>query len=117
MQVIAPTRDDIRYRRFLALTPFGAAAQAAFLALTPFWTAAHAHERSRGHAGLIHYRFKDGRRIRAGDLVPHEWDFRPHPEHQRAVSHAFRFAFPPSLSPVDRSCPHLTVLDRSLMLE
>src|SRR5271165_4628141 len=31
----------------------------------------------------IHNRIKGHRRIRAGDLVPHEWNFRTHPELQR----------------------------------
>ena len=32
----------------------------------------------------IRHRIKDHRRVRAGDLVPHEWNFRDHPETQRA---------------------------------
>src|SRR6266852_1890706 len=30
-------------------------------------------------------RIKAHRKVRAGDLVPHEWNFRAHPEAQRAV--------------------------------
>ena len=33
----------------------------------------------------IRNRIKAHRRVRAGDLVPHEWNFRTHPEHQRAA--------------------------------
>src|SRR5436305_5718975 len=32
---------------------------------------------------LIRNRIKEHRRVRAGDLVPHEWNFRVHPELQR----------------------------------
>src|SRR5947207_14776017 len=30
-------------------------------------------------------RIKEHRKVRAGDLVPHEWNFRFHPENQKAV--------------------------------
>src|ERR1700688_5022485 len=33
----------------------------------------------------IRNRIKGQRRIRAGDLVPHEWNYRTHPERQRAA--------------------------------
>lgn len=33
----------------------------------------------------IRNRIKDHRRVRAGDLVPHEWNFRTHPHSQRAA--------------------------------
>ena len=33
----------------------------------------------------IRNRIKSHRRLRAGDLVPHEWNFRLHPEEQRAA--------------------------------
>jgi hypothetical protein len=36
----------------------------------------------------IRNRIKAHRRVRAGDLVPHEWNFRLHPEPQRAALHA-----------------------------
>src|SRR5438105_9784558 len=36
----------------------------------------------------IRNRIKDHRRVRAGDLVPHELNFRLHPEHQRAALQA-----------------------------
>jgi hypothetical protein len=34
---------------------------------------------------LIRNRIKAHRRVRAGDLVPHEWNFRTHPQLQRAA--------------------------------
>src|ERR1700722_9949914 len=36
-------------------------------------------------ANPIRNRIKGHRRVRAGDLVPHEWNFRVHPEMQRAA--------------------------------
>src|SRR5438552_17577059 len=36
----------------------------------------------------IRNRIKGHRRVRAGDLVPHEWNFRLHPESQRAALEA-----------------------------
>src|SRR5437773_21215 len=36
----------------------------------------------------IRNRIKCHRRVRAGELVPHEWNFRAHPEHQRAALEA-----------------------------
>jgi hypothetical protein len=39
-------------------------------------------------ATAIRNRIKGHRRIRAGDLVPHEWNFRLHPEQQRAALQA-----------------------------
>src|SRR5438045_5462446 len=36
----------------------------------------------------IRNRIKSHRRIRAGDLVPHEWNFRLHPDHQKAALQA-----------------------------
>jgi hypothetical protein len=36
----------------------------------------------------IRNRIKGHRRVRAGDLVPHEWNFRLHPEQQRAALQA-----------------------------
>jgi len=36
-------------------------------------------------AQSIRNRIKGHRRVRAGDLVPHEWNFRTHPEMQRAA--------------------------------
>src|SRR6516162_9538562 len=35
--------------------------------------------------GPIRNRIKAHRKVRAGDLVPHEWNFRTHPDSQRAV--------------------------------
>jgi hypothetical protein len=37
---------------------------------------------------MIRNRIKSHRRVRAGDLVPHEWNFRLHPEAQRAALQA-----------------------------
>jgi len=37
---------------------------------------------------MIRNRIKAHRRVRAGDLVPHEWNFRDHPELQRAALRA-----------------------------
>ena len=36
----------------------------------------------------VRNRIKGHRRVRAGDLVPHEWNFRAHPELQRAALYA-----------------------------
>ena len=36
----------------------------------------------------IRNRIKGHRRVRAGDLVPHEWNFRGHPDHQKAALEA-----------------------------
>src|SRR5215470_1758534 len=36
----------------------------------------------------IRNRIKSHRRVRAGDLVPHEWNFRLHPELQKAALQA-----------------------------
>src|SRR5438132_2734244 len=36
-------------------------------------------------SGAIRNRIKSHRRLRAGDLVPHEFNFRVHPETQRAA--------------------------------
>jgi hypothetical protein len=36
----------------------------------------------------IRNRIKSHRRVRAGDLIPHEWNFRLHPELQKAALHA-----------------------------
>src|SRR5438552_17366379 len=36
----------------------------------------------------IRNRIKAHRRVRAGDLVPHEFNFRTHPDHQRAALEA-----------------------------
>jgi hypothetical protein len=36
----------------------------------------------------VRNRIKGHRRVRAGDLVPHEWNFRLHPEQQRAALQA-----------------------------
>ena len=36
----------------------------------------------------IRNRIKGHRRVRAGDLVPHEFNFRAHPERQRAALQA-----------------------------
>src|SRR5919204_5535450 len=36
----------------------------------------------------IRNRIKGHRRVRAGDLVPHEWNYRLHPEGQRAALEA-----------------------------
>src|SRR5438132_10910454 len=36
----------------------------------------------------IKNRIKDHRRVRAGDLIPHELNFRTHPEHQKAALQA-----------------------------
>jgi hypothetical protein len=33
----------------------------------------------------IRNRIKSHRKVRAGDLVPHEWNFRTHPEHQKST--------------------------------
>jgi len=47
----------------------------------------------------IRNRIKAHRRVRAGDLVPHEWNFRVHPELQRAALQALyeRIGFARSL--------------------
>src|SRR5579863_8567068 len=37
---------------------------------------------------MIRNRIKAHRRVRAGDLVPHEFNFRTHPDDQRAALHA-----------------------------
>ncbi len=37
----------------------------------------------------IRNRIKGHRRVRAGDLVPHEWNFRVHPEMQRGALLAY----------------------------
>src|SRR5213080_1309701 len=37
---------------------------------------------------LIRNRIKAHRRVRAGDLIPHEWNFRLHPELQKAALQA-----------------------------
>ena len=34
---------------------------------------------------MIRNRIKTHRKVRAGDLVPHEWNFRQHPEAQKAA--------------------------------
>jgi hypothetical protein len=34
---------------------------------------------------MIRHRIKSHRRVRAADLVPHEWNFRTHPESQKAA--------------------------------
>src|SRR6516165_2266868 len=44
--------------------------------------------RSNAMQNPIRNRIKGHRRVRAGDLVPHEWNFRLHPEHQRAALQA-----------------------------
>src|SRR5678815_4982947 len=36
----------------------------------------------------IRHRIKCHRRVRAGDLVPHEWNFRVHPDMQKAALQA-----------------------------
>src|SRR5438876_3565816 len=36
----------------------------------------------------VRNRIKDHRRVRAGDLIPHELNFRTHPEHQKAALQA-----------------------------
>src|SRR5438132_12067559 len=36
----------------------------------------------------VRNRIKDHRRVRAGDLIPHELNFRLHPEHQKAALQA-----------------------------
>src|SRR5271163_562124 len=35
--------------------------------------------------GTIRNRIKAHRKVRAGDLVPHEWNFRAHPDAQKAA--------------------------------
>ena len=37
------------------------------------------------HDQPVRNRIKAHRRVRAGDLVPHEWNFRLHPDAQRAA--------------------------------
>src|SRR6266481_2501736 len=39
-------------------------------------------------SSAIRNRIKAHRRVRAGDLVPHEFNFRTHPDHQRAALNA-----------------------------
>src|ERR1022692_2359969 len=41
--------------------------------------------KANNSAATIRNRIKEHRRVRAGDLVPHELNFRLHPEHQRAA--------------------------------
>ena len=54
----------------------------------------------------IRNRIKGHRRVRAGDLVPHELNFRLHPEHQRAALQALDRLLgnmpPPNVSPEGR---------------
>src|SRR5919109_3504357 len=46
------------------------------------------HEARTTDFGPIRNRIKAHRRVRAGDLVPHEFNFRLHPEEQRAALQA-----------------------------
>jgi len=55
----------------------------------------------------IRNRIKAHRRIRAGDLIPHEWNFRLHPESQQAALQAFyeEVGFARSLLVYERVAP------------
>jgi hypothetical protein len=64
----------------------------------------------------IRNRIKGHRRVRAGDLVPHEWNFRLHPDHQRAALQALyeRIGFARSLLAYELPDGRLKLLDGHL---
>src|SRR6266567_1676099 len=64
----------------------------------------------------IRNRIKEHRRVRAGDLVPHEWNFRVHPELQRAALRALytRVGFARSLLAYELPDGRLKLLDGHL---
>src|SRR4051812_436030 len=65
---------------------------------------------------LIRNRIKEHRRVRAGDLVPHEWNFRVHPELQRDALRALyaRVGFARSLLAYELPDGRLKLLDGHL---
>jgi hypothetical protein len=64
----------------------------------------------------IRNRIKGHRRIRAGDLVPHEWNYRVHPDHQKAALAALyrEVGFARSLLAYELPDGHLKLLDGHL---
>lgn len=64
----------------------------------------------------VRNRIKGHRRIRAGDLVPHEWNYRTHPEVQRAALLALyqEVGFARSLLPYELPDGRLKLLDGHL---
>src|SRR5882724_3564754 len=64
----------------------------------------------------IRNRIKEHRRVRAGDLVPHEWNFRTHPELQRAALAALyaQVGFARSLLAYELSDGRLKLIDGHL---
>src|SRR5258708_23747155 len=67
----------------------------------------------------IRNRIKCHRRVRAGDLVPHELNFRLHPEHQRAALQALyaEIGFARSLLAYELPDGRLKLLDGHLRRE
>src|SRR5438874_3555838 len=65
---------------------------------------------------LIRNRIKEHRRVRAGDLLPHEWNFRVHPELQRDALRALyaRIGFARSLLAYELPDGRLKLLDGHL---
>src|SRR5436305_4224380 len=65
---------------------------------------------------LIRNRIKEHRRVRAGDLVPHEWNFRVHPELQRDALRALyaRVGFARSLLAYELPDGRLKLIDGHL---
>jgi hypothetical protein len=61
----------------------------------------------------IRNRINSHRRIRAGDLVPHELNFRLHPEHQKAALQALyaEVGFARSLLPYEMPDGRLKLID------
>src|SRR5712692_5414163 len=64
----------------------------------------------------IRNRIKSHRRVRAGDLVPHEWNFRLHPEDQKAALQAIyqEVGFARSLLAYELTDGRLKLLDGHL---
>src|SRR5882672_6032283 len=64
----------------------------------------------------IRNRIKEHRRVRAGDLVPHEWNFRVHPELQRDALRALysRVGFARSLLAYELPDGRLKLIDGHL---
>src|SRR2546423_4216541 len=67
----------------------------------------------------IRNRIKGHRRVRAGDLVPHEWNFRVHPELQRDALRALyaRVGFARSLLAYELPDGRLQLIDGHLRRE
>src|SRR5262249_23746614 len=71
--------------RMVRMTPTTTLAPLRPLSLTPIpWSPAPTPW-PLAPAAMIRNRIKSHRRVRAGDLVPHEWNYRTHPQHQRAA--------------------------------